>query len=190
MKGIKLNSQSFSYDSINNYELDYGMFSVKATMCVTIWKVYPKLMSNEVYESDIHDGELEFYINGKKTLYKGFKDMYKSMFGDGKFEQLKKEINENIEEYYYINTEFPDIKYINKDNAAICLEELISSGEFKSNSITIGGRKLLYMSSRTIIMFAKKADPDSVCKLLCTSAYNPDLPARNREVYVVSTEKA
>lgn len=185
MKSIKLISQDKSHQMNSYYELDYGLFRVDANVYSNAYSINESI--KEIYEHDIHDIEFDFYVNGKRCKYEGFKELYNKLFGD-KFKDFIVELEEKVSSKYLKDTIYTDINSISSNLASEYLDRLIAANNFKSSTMIIDGKKLLYTDVRYIRLLAKKAGKLDIFN--CKSVNNPDGPTKDREVYIIDIKKA
>ena len=184
MKSIKLICQDKSHQMTSYYELDYGLFKVKANVYSSIYTLNESI--KEIYEHDIVDIEFDFYVNDKRCKHEGFKELYNKLFGD-KFHEFTNELHEEVKSKYLEDTIYTDINSISSNLASECLDKLIAANDFKSSTVIIDRKKLLYTDVRYVRLLAKKAGKLDI--LNCKSVNNPDGPTKDREVYIINSEK-
>jgi len=98
--------QHLEYTNINRcYEIKDGITTIKATVFAIIEKGNGNNVEGEI---DINDVELEFYLNGKKTRYFSFKELYEKLFF-AKFDDYHEEITRKVESF--LMNEFNENKF-------------------------------------------------------------------------------
>ena len=185
MKSIKLISQDKSHQMNSYYELDYGLFKVEANVYSNAYSLNESI--KEIYEHDIHEVEFDFHVNDKRCNVDGFRELYNKLFGD-KFKDFILELEEKVRSKYFEDTIYTDINSISSNLASECLDKLIAANDFKSSTVIIHRKKLLYTDVRYVRLLAKKAGRLDI--LNCKSVNNPDGPTEDREVYIINIEKA
>ena len=184
MKSIKLISQDKTYQMNSYYELDYGLFKVEANVYSSIYRLNESI--KEIYEHDIHDIEFDFHVNDIRCKHSGFKELYNKLFGD-KFEDFIVELEEKVKSKYLEDTIYTDIDSISSNLASECLYKLIAENNFKSSTVIIHRKKLLYTDVRCVMLLARKAGKLDI--LNCKSVNNPDGTTEDREVYIINSKK-
>lgn len=58
------------------------IYDIKDDLCTARVTIYAMVENNQV---EITDNEIDFYINGKRCKYKGFKELYVSLFSEFDF---------------------------------------------------------------------------------------------------------
>jgi hypothetical protein len=58
------------------------------------------------FPHNICDIEIDFSVNNQRCNYKGFKELYKKLFGEKKFDEFYDKLAEDFEEAYYKLTSY------------------------------------------------------------------------------------
>ena len=58
------------------------IYEIKDDLCTARVTIYAMVENNQV---EITDNEIDFYINGERCKYRGFKDLYVSLFSEEAF---------------------------------------------------------------------------------------------------------
>ena len=58
------------------------IYDIKDDLCTARVTIYAMVENNQV---EITDNEIDFYINGERCKYRGFKDLYVSLFSEEAF---------------------------------------------------------------------------------------------------------
>ncbi|MDA9245709.1 hypothetical protein N9P20_00945 [Polaribacter sp.] len=87
-----------SYSLSTGFTKDLGLFKVEAT-------VWSNVMDREkVYEHEISDIEIAYYINDKYCRYQGFKELYEKLYGVDSFKKFEQDITYEFKEAYHDQT--------------------------------------------------------------------------------------
>ena len=92
----------------------------------------------------------------------------------GLFKEVILELEEKVRSKYFEDTIYTDINSISSNLASECLDKLIAANDFKSSTVIIHRKKLLYTDVRYVRLLAKKAGKLDI--LNCKSVNNPDGP--------------
>ena len=114
MSTIKKTGEEIGYNVNGYYEVDKGMFTVKASLYSIVSKF--DHISETVYHHDINDTELDFYVDGKHCKYDGFKELYGKLFGVDNFSVFCSDTIKEIEDY-------PGIKSLTKSQLIKCWKQ-------------------------------------------------------------------
>lgn len=121
MSKIKKTGEEIGYNVNGYYEVDKGMFTVKASLYSMVSKF--DHISEAVYNHDINDTELEFYVDGKRCKYDGFKELYGKLFGVDNFSVFCSDTIKEIEDYHMITSQYPGLKSLTKSQLLRCWKE-------------------------------------------------------------------
>jgi len=77
----KSNTNIKLYDHYEHLSIS-RIYDIKDDLCTARVTIYAMI---ENYHVDITDNEIDFYINGERCKYKGFKDLYVSLFSEEAF---------------------------------------------------------------------------------------------------------
>ena len=97
MSKIKKYDEHVSHYAYVTYFKDEGMYEVKASVHVNIEEGEKRLYH------DVTDVDLEFFVNGKKCTYAGFRNIYEELFGKGMFIVYEENLYEEFEGHYLEN---------------------------------------------------------------------------------------
>ena len=87
-----------SYSLSTGFTKDLGLFKVEAT-------VWSNVMDREkVYEHEISDVEIAYYINDQYCRYQGFKELYEKLYGVNSFKKFEQDITYEFKEAYHDQT--------------------------------------------------------------------------------------
>jgi hypothetical protein len=87
-----------SYSLSTGFTKDLGLFKVEAT-------VWSNVMDREkVYEHEISDVEIAYYINDQYCRYQGFKELYEKLYGVNSFKKFEEDITYEFKEAYHDQT--------------------------------------------------------------------------------------
>ena len=121
MSEIKKTSEDISHHASSYYELDKGIFKVKASLYSCISKF--SNISETVYHHDMQDIELDFYIDGKRCKYDGFKELYGKLFGIDNFSIFCSDTMKEIEDYHIAISQYPTLNSLTKSQLLKCWEQ-------------------------------------------------------------------
>ena len=77
----KSNTNIKLYDHYEHLSIS-RIYDIKDDLCTARVTIYAMI---ENYHVDITDNEIDFYINGERCKYQGFKDLYVSLFSEKAF---------------------------------------------------------------------------------------------------------
>jgi hypothetical protein len=80
---LKSSNLNFDYYNVYNIEVD-SVNSVELGVSANVYQMDSKI---SLYDVEINDVEPTFYVNGKKTLYQGYKSIYVNLYGAVEFEK-------------------------------------------------------------------------------------------------------
>ena len=89
-----------SYSLNTGFTKDLGLFKVNAT----VWSYATYNESKKVYEHEINDVELAYYINDQYCKYQGFKELYEKLYGVDSFKEFEQDITYEFQEAYHDQT--------------------------------------------------------------------------------------
>lgn len=118
---VVLKEESKSYEYYNTYTVTIDKTnSADVRVCATVYK----LTDVDLYDAEIRETEIEFYVNGVMTLYSGFEELYSKLYGKNAFDKLCKSVEHIAQEKFIQELKHPKImqqlddvtakKYINK----------------------------------------------------------------------------
>ena len=98
MSKITKTFEDKSYSLSTGFTKDLGLFKVEAT-------VWSNVMDREkVYEHEISDVEIAYYINDQYCRYQGFKELYEKLYGVNSFKKFEQDITYEFKEAYHDQT--------------------------------------------------------------------------------------
>jgi len=98
MSKITKTFEDKSYSLSTGFTKDLGLFKVEAT-------VWSNVMDREkVYEHEISDVEIAYYINDQYCRYQGFKELYEKLYGVNSFKKFEEDITYEFKEAYHDQT--------------------------------------------------------------------------------------
>lgn len=121
MSKIKKTGEDIGYNVNGYYEVDKGMFTVKANLYSIVSKF--NHISEPVYHHDINETELDFYVDGKRCKYDGFKELYGKLFGIDNFSVFCSDTITEIEDYHIAISTYPSLKSLTKSQLLKCWKQ-------------------------------------------------------------------
>jgi hypothetical protein len=95
---LKLKSSNLNFDYYNVYNIKVDKVnSVDVGVNANVYKIHDKI---SCYSVEINDVEPEFYVNGKKTLYQGYKSIYVNLYGAVEFDKHVKNLEDLASESF------------------------------------------------------------------------------------------
>ncbi len=87
---VVLKSPSKSYEFYNKYTVTIDQTnSAEVTVNAGLYKV----ADVELYDAEVRETEVNFYVNGILTQYSGFKDLYTKLYGTKAYDTLSETSN-------------------------------------------------------------------------------------------------
>ena len=96
---IKKTGESTSLQKTTFYKLSKSFYEVDLIVYSQIDKV-EEVTSFDLYSVETQDIDTNFFVDGKKVNYSGFKELYEKLFGKETFSTMLSGICKEIEEYY------------------------------------------------------------------------------------------
>jgi hypothetical protein len=93
---LKSSNLNFDYYNVYNIKVD-KVNSVDVGVNANVYKIHDKI---SCYSVEINDVEPEFYVNGKKTLYQGYKSIYVNLYGAVEFDKHVKNLEDLASESF------------------------------------------------------------------------------------------
>ena len=91
MKAI-IKNQSLNYDYYSTYNISIDdTTNVDVKVSANVYKVANSI---SCYDIEINDTEIDYYVNNKKTIYHGYKNMYIQLYGETAFSNHEKQLEE------------------------------------------------------------------------------------------------
>jgi len=87
---LKSSNLNFDYYNVYNIKVD-KVNSVDVGVNANVYKIHDKI---SCYSVEINDVEPTFYVNGKKTLYQGYKSIYVNLYGAVEFDKHVKNLED------------------------------------------------------------------------------------------------
>ena len=100
MGNITKTFEDKSYSLSTGFTKDLGLFKVNAT----VWSYAMYNESKKVYEHEINDIEIAYYINDQYCRYEGFKELYEKLYGVDSFKKFEQDITCEFQEAYHDQT--------------------------------------------------------------------------------------
>ena len=98
---LKLKNSNLNFDYYNVYNIKVDKVnSVDVSVNANVYKLTDKI---SCYNVEINDVEPTFYVNGKKTLYNGFKTIYTNLYGAVEFDKHVQNL-ENLASQSFISS--------------------------------------------------------------------------------------
>jgi len=177
MKSIKKLSEDTSHFYTTKFELDYGMFQVKAN-------VYSRAESLEglqdkVFDCSIEDIDFEFLMNGKHCIYAGFEELYEKLYGKGSYIKFLEKANDEVEEEFFASSDRKYLRNLSVEEAAKYLKKLLTETSYATSKTMVDHEKvwassipefkkeMLYTDRWSIMALAKIAVPNMIHKVKC-----------------------
>ena len=100
MSKITKTFEDKSYSLSTGLTKDLGLFKVSAT----VWSCAMYNERKKVYQHEINDVELAYYINDQYCKYQGFKELYEKLYGVDSFKEFEQDITYEFQEAYHDQT--------------------------------------------------------------------------------------
>ena len=133
----KVNSVSHLNETAT-FVKDCGMFEVRSEVMAFLTPIHPDIVENGVWEVDVQDVHIDFYVNGEKAKWAGFKALYTELFSEKAFDTFLKNTYEEMEEFYIHSSKYSRVEDISEAQQMRMLKDLVKSCE-----------KLKYVSPNT-----------------------------------------
>ena len=181
MSEIKKTSEEISYCVNSYYELDKGMFTVKANLSSIVSKF--QHISETVYHHDINDIDLDFYIDGQRCKYDGFKELYGKLFGIDNFSIFCSDTMKEIEDYNIATSQYPTLNSLTKSQLLKCWEQKFSVVPKATAEMTdYKNGKMLYADEFEFRLITKLLYPEAIEKWKLPYAHGDNNKAYTHEV--------
>lgn len=139
------------------YSLDEGMYQVNATVNMMAEKIDTDNFN--VYNIDVNDVDLEFFINSKRCAYDGFKDMYEKLFGKDSYASYSNMLYDEFADHASKNCGLTHFSALCQDDLKSLFNDLAS--KVKTNTVGC----LIYADDWHLVSVAKKVYPEMVCRV-------------------------
>lgn len=181
MSEIKKTSEEISYSINSYYEVDKGMFTVKASLYSVVGKF--DHISETVYHHDINDIELYFYVDGKRCKYDGFKELYGKLFGIDNFSIFCSDTMKEIEDYHIATSQYPTLNSLTKSQLVKCWEQKFSVVPKATAEMThCKNGEMLYADEFEFRLITKLLYPEAIEKWKLPYAHGDNNKAYTHEV--------
>ena len=181
MSKIKKTGEDIGYNVNGYYEVDKGIFTVKASLYSIVSKF--DHISEAVYHHDINGTDLEFYVDGKRCKYAGFKELYGKLFGVDNFSMFCSDTIKEIEDYHMITSQYPSIKSLTKSQLLKCWKqkfEVVYRATTKRTDYKNG--EMVYADDFEFRMITKLLYPETIEKWSLPYAHGDNNKAYIHEV--------
>ena len=177
---IKKTGESESLNKSTHYKISKPFYDIEATVYSEIEQI-KGIKSEKVYSVEVRDIDTNFFIDGKRVQYTGFKELYEKLFGKDKFSTMLSEICSDIENYY-------------KDSFSKLTLNSLTDSQLQNAwsdlrmSVNVGQHNgLRYADDYYFINVTKMLYPHAVEKMDCPYAHGRN--SRSYEHVVVNLEK-
>jgi len=133
----KVNSVSHLNESAY-FIKDCGMFEVRSEVMAYLAPIHPDIVENGVWQIDVQDVHVDFYVNGEKAKWAGFKTLYTELFSEKAFDTFLENTYEEMEEFYIHSSKYSRVEDITEAQRMRMLKDLVRSS-----------KKLEYVSTTT-----------------------------------------
>ena len=106
-----------------NLSLDLGMYQAKAEVQLSAERVNTKLY--EVYNIDVDEVDIDFYIDSKRCQYQGFRELYEKLFGDDTFVDMVSNLGQDFSKYASENCVYPNVVDLPKKDLKKLFHDLL-----------------------------------------------------------------
>ena len=177
MKSIKKVSEDTSHLYTTKFELDYGMFQVKAE--VYSRAVILEGLQDKVFDCDIRDIEFEFSMNGKRCMHSGFQELYEKLYGKGSYLKFLEKASDEVKEEFFASSDRKYLRNLSVEEATKYLKKLLTETSYATNKTAVDHEKvwassipefkkeMLYTDRWSIMALAKIAVPNMIHKVKC-----------------------
>jgi hypothetical protein len=112
---------------LEHLSLDLGMYQVKAALRLSAERI--DTAEYEVYNVDVDDVELMFYIDGKSCQYEGFKELYEKLFGSNSYQSMVNNLCKDFEDHAIENCTYPRVEDLSKHDLKVLFYDVLSRVE-------------------------------------------------------------
>ena len=181
MSTIKKTGEEIGYNVNGYYEVDKGMFTIKASLYSIVSKF--DHISETVYHHDINDTELDFYVDGKRCKYDGFKELYGKLFGVDNFSVFCSDTIKEIEKYHRAVSTYPSLESLTKSQLLKCWKqkfEVVNKATAEMTDYKNG--EMLYADDYEFCMITKLLYPETIERCRLPYAHGKNDKAYEHEV--------
>jgi hypothetical protein len=181
MSTIKKTGEDIGYNVNGYYEVDKGMFTVKASVYSTVSKF--DHISETIYHHDINDANLDFYVDGKHCKYDGFKELYGKLFGVDSFSAFCSDIIKEIEDYHRNTSIYPGIESLTKSQLIKCWKQKFEVVDKAVDYVSLDKNgKMLYADDFEFRLITKLLYPEIIERWKLPYAHGKNDQAYEHEV--------
>jgi hypothetical protein len=108
---------------------DCGMFEVRSEVEASLAPIHSEIVENGVWTIDVQDVCINFYINGEKAKWAGFKTLYAELFSEEAFDKFLKNTYEEMEEFYLHSTKYSTVEDLTENQQLRMLKDLVRDSQ-------------------------------------------------------------
>lgn len=112
---------------LEHLSLDLGMYQVKAAVRLSAERIETELY--RVYNVDVDDVDVMFYIDGKSCQYEGFKELYEKLFGSNSYSSMVTALENDFRDHAAENCAYPCVEDLPKHDLKVLFYDLLSRVE-------------------------------------------------------------
>lgn len=112
---------------LEHLSLDLGMYQVKAAVRLSAERIDTELY--RVYNVDVEDVDVMFYIDGKSCQYEGFKELYEKLFGSNSYSSMVTALESDFQDHAAENCMYPCVENLPKHDLKVLFYDLLSRVE-------------------------------------------------------------
>lgn len=191
---VVLKSPSKSYEFYNKYTVTIDQTnSAEVTVNAGLYKV----ADVELYDAEIRDTEVNFYVNGILTQYSGFKDLYTKLYGTKAYDTLCGQVTNVAEKKFIDDIDHPNVmQHIDAATAKKYINELIQldttpKHKYKIDQTNIGDEdkenKVWYTSNYIIKQLVRRIDKNLIVNHFCKPTTHKGDGASNHDVAILQS---
>ena len=172
---IKKTGESESLQKSTFYTLSKSFYEVEAIVYSELHRI-TGIKSSKVYNVEVQDIDTNFFVDGKRVQYSGFKELYEKLFGNETFSSMLSGICEDVEEYYKDSVSKLTLKSLTDSQLQNAWSDL-------RMSVDIGNHKgVQYADDYYFIDATKMLYPHAVEKMDCPYAHGRNPRSYNHVV--------
>ena len=151
----KLQSISKSTHMTARYTKTTGFITAEAS----VFMAADQIKSEEVlvYNVDISDVDIEYFIDGKRCTYSGFKELYNKLFGDNAYEKFNSDLYDEFHDQAMKDCEYPTLDSLNRGKLKNLFREY-----FNNNAKTAMYESIEYTDNWQLLNIARKLCPNAI----------------------------
>ena len=167
---VVLKSPSKSYEYYNTYTVTIDNTN---TADVRVIATVYKINDIDLYDTEIRETEVDFYVNGKPTMYGGFKELYTKLYGIKVYDEMLEQVTSAAEEKFIAELDHPNIiQQLDSATAKKYIKKLLKiKDKYRISSTTMRKKdnefNVWYTSNYIIKQLAKIIDKKLVEKHNC-----------------------